>query len=85
MGQITGQGPRKAFNLGKKGKVSCPDCGNFVVMIKLPENLLFKQIKPQEIASINSEKTISKNYCKFCGEGIPENAGYCHVCGAKQG
>ncbi|MFX1571806.1 MAG: hypothetical protein ACFFB0_03580 [Promethearchaeota archaeon] len=84
MGQVTGQGPRKTYNLGKKGKVSCPDCGNFAAMIRLPENLPFKQIKPQEIASINAEQITGKNYCKFCGEVIPESASYCNACGAKQ-
>ena len=85
MGQVTALGPSKAFKLGKKGKVNCPDCSNFVAMVKLPERLPFTQISHLETAPISSEGLISKNFCKFCGEGIPENSTYCNGCGAKQG
>ena len=84
MGQVLGIGPSKANRQGKKGKISCPDCGNFVAMARLPKNLPFAQSKPQEMTSISSGEAIHKNFCKFCGEGIPENATYCNICGAKQ-
>jgi len=85
MGQVTALGPSKAFKLGKKGKVNCPDCRNFALMVKLPERLPFTQVRTQEIAPISSEVLIRKNFCKFCGEGIPKNSTYCNKCGAKQG
>ena len=85
MGQVTTQGPSKTFKLGKKGKVDCPDCGNFTGMIKLPERLPFTQAKTPDMAPISSEVLTRKNFCKFCGEGIPENSTFCNECGAKQG
>jgi len=84
MGQVNGYGPSKTFKLGKKGRINCPDCGQFAAMVKLPANLPFTQTKTQESSSFSSEGAIDKNYCKFCGENTPENATYCHVCGAKQ-
>lgn len=84
MGQIAGLGPSKAFKLGRKGKVNCPDCDNFAIMVKLPERLPFSQTTTREIASVSSEESLSKNFCKFCGGGIPENSIYCNVCGANQ-
>lgn len=84
MGQVTGLGPSKAFKLGKKGKVNCPNCENFVYMVKLPGTLPFNQNRTQESTPINSEVSLSKNFCKFCGEGLPDNSSYCNICGAKQ-
>ena len=78
MGQVTGLGPNKAFKLGKKGQVDCPECKKFVAMVKLPTNLPFTQNKVQETASIR------RQFCMFCGEAIPDNATYCKVCGEKQ-
>ena len=78
MGQVTGLGPNKAFKLGKKGQVTCPDCKKFAAMIKLPENLPFTQSKDQAVAPSSNQ------FCKFCGEAIPDNAVFCQICGAKQ-
>ncbi len=82
MGQIKGIGASKTYKEGKKGKVNCPDCGNFAAMVKLPQNLPFSQI--QKTDSINSEGQTKKNFCPFCNEGIPENSMFCNICGAKQ-
>jgi hypothetical protein len=78
MGQVTGLGPNKAFKLGKKGQVNCPDCKKFAAMVKLPENLPFTQGKDQEVSSSSTQ------FCQFCGENIPNNAVFCQICGAKQ-
>ena len=78
MGQVTGLGPSKAHRLGKKGKVSCPDCNQFAAMIKLPQNLPFKQTD-----SGGTQGAASK-FCRFCGESIPTNAKFCQHCGTPQ-
>jgi hypothetical protein len=78
MGQVTSLGPNKAFKLGKKGQVNCPECNKFAAMVKLPENLSFAQSKNQEVSSLGGQ------FCKFCGESIPNNAVFCQVCGANQ-
>ena len=84
MGQVTTLGPNKAFKLGKKGQINCPDCNQVVIMTKLPEYLPFIQNKNGVDASIASEISDNKPFCKFCGESIPNNAVFCRICGAKQ-
>ncbi|KKL22219.1 hypothetical protein LCGC14_2437640 [marine sediment metagenome] len=82
MGQVKGRGPSKIFNQGKKGKVNCPDCGNFAAMVKLPTNLPFSQ--SQKVISTNSEGYAKKKICQFCHESIPKNSTFCNICGVKQ-
>ena len=85
MGQVSNLGPSKAFRMGKKGQVTCPDCNQTVIMAKLPKNLPFtQQKKPGGDQPVNTKVSLSGNYCKFCGESIPKNAIFCQICGAKQ-
>lgn len=84
MGQVSGLGPNKTHKLGKKGAINCPDCGKTAFMIKLPTNLPFIQKKNVEIVSDISQIGDTPNYCTYCGETIPEDAQFCHICGTKQ-
>ena len=59
MGQVTGLGPKKAFRMGSKGKVNCPDCNKFAAMVKLPDYLPFTQSKTQEEVHESSGNTTS--------------------------
>lgn len=82
MGQMTGMGAKKTFKLGKKGKITCPECNQFVPMIKLPFNLPFVQEKfPQSKVQTESNET---KYCVLCGHGISRNAKFCENCGGEQ-
>jgi rRNA maturation endonuclease Nob1 len=81
MGQVTGRGPRKAFKFGKKGQISCPDCGNFVPVIKLPINLPFVQKRASLDDSITPLESDSEKTCKMCGQKIKDDAKFCNYCG----
>jgi len=82
MGQITGIGASKTYKLGKKGKINCPNCNQFVPMIKLPFNLPFVQAKIQQ-SSIQADSPETK-FCVLCGHEINKNAKYCENCGGEQ-
>ena len=77
MGQVSGLGVSKTHKMGKKGRVNCPNCGNMAVMIKLPQNLPFKQVKA------TSEPKQSE-FCRFCGEKLKKDKSKCSNCGADQ-
>ncbi|MBN1801625.1 MAG: hypothetical protein JW891_08985 [Candidatus Lokiarchaeota archaeon] len=78
LGQLTGIGPRKAFKLGKKGKMVCVECNSFVPMIKLPINLPFTQ------DNIEQHHPEEFKFCNLCGHKISLNARYCESCGGEQ-
>ncbi len=82
MGQTTGMGPRKTFKLAKRGKINCPDCNQFVPMIKLPFNLPFGQKDTQK--DIDQVETKQSRFCGLCGHEINTGAKFCENCGGEQ-
>ncbi len=78
MGQLAGVGARKAFKLGKKGKMTCVNCNSFALMIKLPNNLPFIQ---NEFERHQSDEV---KFCSLCGYKISVNAKFCESCGGEQ-
>ncbi len=81
-GQLTGLGPRKAFKLGKRGKINCPDCNQFIPMIKLPFNLPFSQKDSQK--DKGQVETTQSHFCALCGHKINSDAKFCENCGGEQ-
>lgn len=81
LGQVTGKGSRKTYKFGRKGQISCPDCGNFMPMIQLPVNLPFIQDKTQERESGADIESGSKKTCSMCGQKISQDAKFCDYCG----
>ena len=77
-GQLKGVGAKKAYRSGKKGQVTCPDCNQFMPMVRLPENLPFSQIRPQ------SQDSGETKACVMCGQRIKQGANFCDYCGSKQ-
>ncbi|MFX1275297.1 MAG: hypothetical protein ACFFBP_08960 [Promethearchaeota archaeon] len=82
MGQVSGFGPRKTFKQGKKGKINCPQCGQFVPVIKLPFKLPFVQEKVEK--EKNHVEPIKTKFCGLCGYKINATAKFCENCGGEQ-
>ena len=82
MGQMTGIGQKKTFKLAKRGNINCPDCNQFVPIIKLPINLPFVQEKVQQ--SNTQVESDEKKFCILCGHDINKNAKFCENCGGEQ-
>jgi len=82
LGQLTGIGPKKSFKLGKRGRVNCPDCNQFLPMIKLPFNLPFVQENFQKgKKQVGSEEL---KFCFLCGHEINKDVKFCENCGGEQ-
>ncbi len=86
MGQLTKLGPRKTYKLGKKGKMQCIHCNQFIPLIKLPQNLPFTQDNSHMVSTnMNaSMERVENKYCPLCGYSINNKAQFCEFCGGKQ-
>jgi hypothetical protein len=82
LGQLTGIGSKKTFKLGKRGRVNCTVCNQFLPMIKLPINLPFVQENIQK-----GKKQVESGelkFCTLCRHEINKDAKYCENCGGEQ-
>ena len=87
MGQLSGLGARKTFKSAKTGNVSCPECNNFIPMIKNPQNLPFIQQKQVAgdavVVDFKSTEIVEDKICKMCGQRLRSSANFCDYCGTK--
>ena len=84
--QISGQKPGKAFRLGKKGQLHCPDCGQVTPVIKNPTNLQFIQVREQvevkvQLPGGQEISSGTQKICPGCKQKNRADAKYCDFCG----
>jgi predicted RNA-binding Zn-ribbon protein involved in translation (DUF1610 family) len=91
MMQTIGINASKILRLAKKGRVLCPECGEFLLMAKNPQNIPFTQEPASKIDQSEADLYGAKpqfsgkiKICSACGHEIREAAKFCDYCGAKQ-